>query len=243
MRFARPFFYAAVFIIGAVAQAHAQSATPQQRVPAAPPQPPAQAAAPAPTPQQQAETAALIAEGSKIAKKGIGSTVPACDTCHLEGAGEFPVIYGQLGTYVGQQLLDFTSGKRRNAVMEPIAKALNRNQIAALAEYFSSQPRTRANQPVADEQLIAKGQKLATEGDPARELFPCERCHGVEGKGGDFAALAGQNPTYFLAQVLAFKESKRENDSLAFMQSTAKKLSEDEAKAIAAYYHQMAPAK
>lgn len=182
-------------------------------------------------------------EGATIAKKGAGAAVPACVTCHATGAGEFPTLDGQMEFYVINQLFDFKFGKRHNPIMEPIAKALSKTQIESLAKYFSSLPRVRAAQPVGAPELVAKGKALAQGGDPARDLFACDRCHGIDGQGGDFAALSGQNPTYMFAQVTALRAGKRENDSLGMMGAIAQKVTDDEFKAITAYYHQVVPAK
>lgn len=176
-------------------------------------------------------------DAAAIAKKGIAG-VPACESCHT-GAGQFPTIQGQQDRYIIAQLVDFKKGLRANATMAPIAKGLSPEQIIAIAKHYSGQPLKRAPATEAEAGLVEKGRVLATDGDVQRDLFACDRCHGKEGRGGDFAVLAGQNPGYMVAQVQALREGKRENDELGIMQAIAKKVTDDDVKAVAAYYNQI----
>lgn len=175
-------------------------------------------------------------DAAAIAKKGAGA-VPACESCHT-GVGQFPILNAQLERYVVAQLRDFRSGRRANETMGPIAKNLSDAQIDALAKYFAEQPRKAAPAPQAEAALIEKGQKLASQGDSDRDIFACDFCHGPQGRGADFASLNGQNPTYLKAQIDALRAGKRENDELGIMQAIAKKLTDDDVKAAAAYYNQ-----
>lgn len=177
-------------------------------------------------------------DAAAIAKKGAGAAIPACESCHT-GLGEFPILAGQQERYVFTQLRDFRSGRRTNDIMGPIAKALSSAQVDALATYFSEQPRKAAPAPSVDAAMIERGKELATMGDSNREIFACDTCHGPQGRGGDFAALAGQNPGYILAQVQALRAGKRGNDELGIMQALAKKITDEDAQAAAAYYNQV----
>lgn len=72
------------------------------------------------------------------------ATAAACGACHgSDGIGtldEYPNLAGQHADYLAQALNDYRLGKRRNPVMNPFAQQLTREDIAALAEYFSKQP-------------------------------------------------------------------------------------------------------
>ncbi|MFT3857188.1 MAG: c-type cytochrome [Aquabacterium sp.] len=72
--------------------------------------------------------------------------ITACITCHddkgqgTSGQPLIPVIGGQEWRYLDKQLRDWRSGERRNgpdAAMNQAAKALNDNEIEALASYLS----------------------------------------------------------------------------------------------------------
>lgn len=66
-----------------------------------------------------------------------------CVACHgRNGAGtmaEYPNIAGQHADYIEQALNDYRLGKRKNPLMEPFAQQLSREDIEALAAFFSKQ--------------------------------------------------------------------------------------------------------
>ncbi|MSQ92066.1 MAG: c-type cytochrome [Gammaproteobacteria bacterium] len=72
------------------------------------------------------------------------SVATACTACHgQDGVGilpENPTLAGQHADYLAQALNDYRLGKRRNPIMGTFAGQLTRDDIQALAAYFSSQP-------------------------------------------------------------------------------------------------------
>jgi cytochrome c553 len=67
-----------------------------------------------------------------------------CASCHgPDGAKpvapENPILAGQYSDYIVKALLDYKSGKRKNAVMNGVAAELSRQDIEDLAAWFSSQ--------------------------------------------------------------------------------------------------------
>jgi len=86
---------------------------------------------------------APIASGAKA----IGTapaTAATCVACHgQDGIGtldEYPNLAGQHADYLAQVLNDYRLGKRQNPIMGTFAQQLTREDITALAEYFSKQP-------------------------------------------------------------------------------------------------------
>jgi cytochrome c553 len=71
----------------------------------------------------------------------------ACAACHgKNGKGttpDYPDIGGQHADYLAQALNDYRLGKRKNAIMAPFAQQLSRDDIDAIAAYFSKQPGLR----------------------------------------------------------------------------------------------------
>jgi cytochrome c553 len=67
----------------------------------------------------------------------------ACVACHgRNGAGtmdEYPDLAGQHADYLAQALNDYRLGKRKSPIMQPFAQQLTRDDIEALAEFFSAQ--------------------------------------------------------------------------------------------------------
>lgn len=73
-----------------------------------------------------------------IALQGNKYGATACQTCHgADGGGTaaagFPRLTGLDAGYIEQQLLNFRSGKRSNAIMQPIAEALSKKEVPLIA--------------------------------------------------------------------------------------------------------------
>ena len=71
------------------------------------------------------------------------ATAAACTACHgQDGVGtlpENPTLAGQHADYLAQALNDYRLGKRQNPIMGTFASQLTRDDIQALAAYFSRQ--------------------------------------------------------------------------------------------------------
>lgn len=180
--------------------------------------------------------------GATLAQKG-GEGIPACMTCHgAKGEGQaaagFPRLAGQAEAYLLKQLQAFSSGKRKNAQMAPIANALDAGQMRDAANYYASLPDWKqTNAPDTDSAQYAEGRKIATEGDWTKEMPACFACHGPTGDGiaPHFPALAGQPGGYTQAQLIAWKSAKRTNDPQGLMQSVAEKMTPEEISAVSLY--------
>ena len=65
----------------------------------------------------------------------------ACMACHDNAAlPSEPFLHGQKAVYLTEQLKAFRDGKRKNEVMEAMAKPLSDADITAIAEHFSHLP-------------------------------------------------------------------------------------------------------
>lgn len=65
-----------------------------------------------------------------------------CATCHgMDGVGiddTYPKLAGQYADYMERALLDYRSGKRKNAIMAGFAATLSDEDIANVAAYYST---------------------------------------------------------------------------------------------------------
>ncbi|PAV71250.1 hypothetical protein WR25_26202 [Diploscapter pachys] len=112
----------------------------------------------------------------------------ACLGCHgpdgkgIAAAG-FPRLAGLPAGYLSKQLQDFRSGSRKQAVMEPLAKALDDAEIEAISAYLAKLPADPA--PDTRRQQIATNPvaRLALYGDWSRKIPGCVQCHGPGGSG------------------------------------------------------------
>ena len=102
--------------------------------------------------QDRADLAAWFTSTAPIPSGGkqVGTppaTAAACGACHgSDGLGtldEYPNLAGQHADYLAQALNDYRLGKRKNPIMGTFAQQLTREDIEALAAYFSKQPGLR----------------------------------------------------------------------------------------------------
>lgn len=183
-------------------------------------------------------------DGAAITTDGTSAGAPACASCHGthgEGNAEsgFPRLAGLDAAYLVHQLASFVDGTRKNDIMQPIAKALTPQEREAVAAFYTSQQVTAApNAGAPDAKLIARGAEFAINGDWQHGIPGCGQCHGPSGQGVGtaFPRLAGQTASYIASQIAAWQDGNRANDPQHLMSGVAHKLSEDEVKAVAAYY-------
>jgi cytochrome c553 len=183
--------------------------------------------------------------GAVIAAQGTAAGAPACAQCHAfdgasDGSGAFPRITGQSAYYLANQLRDFASGVRENAIMSPIAKALDARDIADVSAYYAGMkaPQPPLKSPPAE--LVKRGAVLATVGSAKRGIQACNSCHGPAGSGEPpvIPYLAGQYSQYIVFTLDMWQRGFRKNSPEA-MAVIAKKLGTQEIAAVAAYYQQV----
>ena len=65
----------------------------------------------------------------------------SCSACHSEQAAAsnplWPRLAGQNAPYLAKQMHDLRDGRRRDAVMSPLAASLSDDDIAQLARYYA----------------------------------------------------------------------------------------------------------
>lgn len=149
-----------------------------------------------------------------------------CLGCHgpkgKSSNAQWPNLAAQQSTYIVNQLNAFKTGTRNNPMMQSMAANLSDEDINNLAAYYFSQPPVSAG---GDPNLAKSGKTKAG---------MCLGCHGSTAEGnGQFPRLAGQHPDYLAKQLSNFKEGVRKN---GHMQAIAGTLSEDDMKALAAYF-------
>jgi quinohemoprotein ethanol dehydrogenase len=182
--------------------------------------------------------------GAAIVAQGTASGAAACAGCHglngdSIGGGAFPRVGGQGAPYLSQQLQDFKSGARANAIMSPIANTLSVDDIGDVAAYFASLESAFPPLPPGNAQLVDKGRALAESGNATKGVPACNACHGAGGAGEapTIPYLAGQYASYTVSQLQNWRKGSRRN-SLEAMRLLATKLDDQEIDAVAAYYQQ-----
>ena len=184
--------------------------------------------------------------GQQLATSGAQNGVTACVGCHGaqgEGnaAGGFPRLAGQSAAYLGKQLGAYANGARVNPVMQPIAKALNAEQIRDVSAYYASlgdAPTTVAGAAKPSAVGPERGRTLSAIGDNARGVQACANCHGPGGVGNPpaYPYLAGQHANYLTAAMAAWKNGARKTDSSGQMTHIAQALADADVAALSAYF-------
>jgi cytochrome c553 len=163
--------------------------------------------------------------------------LPACASCHGAGGNSTistnPKLAGQIDTYIHKQLVDFTTPARNQPVMTTYAKMLTDDEKKNLAAYLAAQqPKQGA---ARNKDTLELGRKIYRGGIADRGVAACASCHGATGAGlpAQYPRLAGQHQDYTVTQLQAFKSGARNNSPQ--MATLAKRLSDDEMKAVADY--------
>ncbi|MFP3516165.1 c-type cytochrome [Pseudomonas sp. SIMBA_077] len=163
-----------------------------------------------------------------------------CSACHgPDGnsmAPNFPKLAGQGDRYLLKQLHEIKDGKRQVLEMTGMLAALNDQDLADIAAYYSSQ---KSAVGAADPALVARGEALFRGGDLQKGMPACTGCHSPDGQGNPpagFPHLGGQHASYIEKQLTDFREGDRTNDGDSMiMRAIAAKLSNKDIKALASY--------
>ncbi len=166
-----------------------------------------------------------------------------CQHCHgADGYSkrpEIPNLAGQNAVYIVDQIEKFADGRRRNFVMQTLAKDFTDEDKINLAVMFSSMP-THVTE-TADPGLVARGQILYAQS--------CQLCHGETGRGEKgYARLAGQRAVYVQDTLKRFRGNSQGSSAVAAssterhserMEQVASRLSDSDIEALAAYISQL----
>jgi predicted CxxxxCH...CXXCH cytochrome family protein len=183
---------------------------------------------------------AATADSLTVAQQAsVKQALYTCAACHGTNGRSisptFPDLAGQSAQYIELQLHAFKDQSRADpdaqAYMWGMAARLDDALIKALAQYFATQP-VAAGAP-GDAALLAEGKRIYSMGIPARQVPPCNTCHGAHGEGiGPFPRLAGQHAPYLLKQLLVIQSVLR---TAPVMHGVIKDLNTNQMNAVATY--------
>lgn len=179
-----------------------------------------------------------LVDGSLEAGK---SKALRCFACHGPDGNsvnpQWPSIAGQHAPYIVRQLEAFQRGERTNILMSSQAMTLTEQDMRDVAVFFAAQP--AAAKSVANPALVEKGEALYRGGHKETGAAACLTCHGPTGRGNPAARyplLRGQHATYVAATLREYaKDTRRSDGTTKIMRDIAKRLSEDDIVAVAAY--------
>jgi cytochrome c553 len=144
------------------------------------------------------------------AAQSIEEKAQLCAACHGENGvpqqKSMPVIWGQYQGYLYLQLRDFKSGARKNDIMSALTQSMERDEMMALALYFSQKPWPDLQQPLAPADVAKRAVA-------ANVSIGCTGCHQGEYQGaGTQPRLAGQTREYLQQSMTDFRTRARGNN-------------------------------
>lgn len=178
----------------------------------------------------------------------------SCASCHGDDGNSmvatFPKLAQQHSSYLALQLRAFKDGSRSDPMMSPMAMPLSDEDIADISAYYATQKISENSLPVLEaddesekpagskdiQELIANGSDLYRNGNLASEVSACIACHGPFGEGNkpaSFPALKSQHADYLIKTLNDFKSGSRSNNPENIMHMIAKKMTDEEIKAVA----------
>ena len=206
-----------------------------------------------------AGTGAVFAQGKSSVGKEKAAT---CAGCHGEDGNSmmpgFPKLAGQHQGYLVKQLKAFKKGERIAPMMAPLAMGLDEKSMEEIAAYYAAQKISANPAPslpaddddddkpakTEDEKkaelanLIEQGSDLYRNGNLSREVSACVACHGPYAEGNKPAAypsLHSQHADYVIKTLTDFKNGARSNNPENMMHMIAKKMTDEDIKAVAYY--------
>jgi cytochrome c553 len=151
-----------------------------------------------------------VFNGVAVSAQSIEEKTQVCAGCHgADGKpvdNTIPTIWGQQQGYIYIQLRDFKRGDRKSDIMQPIASTMAREDMLAIAEYFSNKPWPNLGQPSASKEVA--NQALRANGSVG-----CTGCHLDQFQGdGTVPRLAGMGREYLTKTIADFRSRARANN-------------------------------
>jgi cytochrome c553 len=175
--------------------------------------------------------------GSLFADGDNARGLPACVSCHGAAGNSTitvnPKLAAQHEGYIYKQLVNFTTADRNQPVMTTYAKMLTDEEKHNIAAYLATQQQKPG--AAKNKDTVELGKKIYRGGIAETKVPACASCHGATGSGipVQYPRIGGQHQDYTVAQLTAFKTGARKNSPQ--MTAIAKRMSDDEMKAVADY--------
>jgi cytochrome c553 len=152
----------------------------------------------------------LGAGATPAVAQGVAEKAEVCAGCHGQDGKPvdktIPVIWGQQLGYIYIQLRDFKRADRKSGIMQPIVSSLEKDDMLALAEYFSKKPWPDLGQPRSPKDIAERALS-------ADRSVGCTGCHLDQFQGdGTVPRLAGQSREYLTKTIADFRTRARGNN-------------------------------
>jgi|SRR6185437_15753450 cytochrome c553 len=173
----------------------------------------------------------VIVTAVPLRAQSVEEKIQVCAGCHGEDGKPvdktIPTIWGQQAGYIYIQLRDFKRGDRKSEIMQPIVSSLERDDMLAIADYFSKKPWPDLGQPRAPKAVAERAQS-------ANASVGCTGCHLERFQGdGTVPRLAGMGRDYLTKTIADFRSGARGNNP--GMSDLMRATSPDDLAALAEY--------
>ena len=185
----------------------------------------------------------LSAQASKVPDT-LEQRLLACAICHgKQGEGiqkneYYPRLAGKPAGYLYNQLVNFRDRRRDVPIMTYMVAYLSDPYLREMAEYYANlHPPYPAPAGGASQALLARGEALATNGDPSRSIPACSACHGkaLTGMEPAIPGLVGLHRDYVAAQMGSWKVGRRKGAAPDCMAEVASRLTPEDIAAVNAW--------
>lgn len=158
------------------------------------------------------------------------------------GARNNPTMMGMVAGLSDQDIQDIAVYYAAKVVTENPPPQLNQDDLDDIDDdnTLTVAEKAAAKQVLQEQldNLMALGYDVYRNGDLENEISACIACHGPYGEGNEpaaFPALKGQHADYLIKTLTDFKTDVRSNNPENMMHMIAKKMTEDEIKALSYY--------
>ena len=174
----------------------------------------------------------------------IAQRTMACTACHGKQGraapdGYYPRLAGKPAGYLYNQLVNFRDGRRHYGLMTQLVDPLTDSYLMEIAEYFSNLdvPYPAPVPTLAPAALLRQGERLAMQGDAARQIPACVQCHGqaMTGVAPNIPGLLGLPRDYLNAQLGAWKAGQRRAHAPDCMKDVVTRLSLEDINAVGSW--------
>ena len=188
--------------------------------------------------------ACAYGQGAAPFEDSMAQRLLACTGCHGKQGragpdGYYPRLAGKPAGYLYNQLHNFQSDRRHYALMVNLLEPLSDAYLREIADYFSALdvPYLSPLRPTQAARVLERGHELAKQGDAARKLPACTRCHGesLMGLAPFIPSLLGLPRDYLNAQLGAWRSGERRAQAPDCMADVAKRLTPEDLSSVVAW--------
>ena len=185
-----------------------------------------------------------LAQSPRKIEDSMAERTRACTACHGDQGragpdGYYPRLAGKPAGYLHHQLRNFAEGRRHYGLMTRLVDPMTDAYMAEIAAHFASLqlPYPAPTASKLPPERLARGQRLALQGDAARGLPACVQCHGerLTGVLPNVPGLLGLPLDYLNAQLGAWQTGQRQAHAPDCMAEVVRRIPHEDIIAVSSW--------